>query len=366
MDMTMFRRRGLLLNTPHIVNESGSIVTFDSAYNKVPIKRLICNIDPIQSGSGDPSPDNVRPISGRTGLSVVRYGKNLLPTTVPSNAIAGSFNTSSTKIVTATNGRTFAIPVPKNTDLFVQKITGDTSSGGIALCDTGSIAVGTPIFNPAPFSGTVNATINTGDHGWLCIATGTQQSMEDWWTTRELMISVGTERQEYVAPSGYSEVSVNWETEAGAVYGGTFDVVSGKLIVDRGYSKLSDLTSWGTDSNLNNGTMRAVISNVLKPGSSVVTTAIMDCRKAVAYGPLQPTWTTSFAISYEGKVVIPMNRAITVAEFLSEYGNHEVCYPLATPTEIQLTPQEVKTLLGENNIWCDSGEVSVDYWKWGN
>lgn len=34
---------------------------------------------------------------------------------------------------------------------------------------------------------------------------------------------------------------------------------------------------------------------------------------------------------------------------------------LATPITIDLTPTEVKTLLGENNVWADSGEVEVTY-----
>ena len=36
-------------------------------------------------------------------------------------------------------------------------------------------------------------------------------------------------------------------------------------------------------------------------------------------------------------------------------------YPIATPTTVQLTKQQVTTLLGLNNIWADSGEVSVVY-----
>ena len=35
-------------------------------------------MEPIQSGTGDPSPDNVRPISGRDSVQVTRCGKNLL------------------------------------------------------------------------------------------------------------------------------------------------------------------------------------------------------------------------------------------------------------------------------------------------
>lgn len=34
---------------------------------------------------------------------------------------------------------------------------------------------------------------------------------------------------------------------------------------------------------------------------------------------------------------------------------------LAEPETYQLSPTEVKTLLGENNIWADTGDVEVEY-----
>lgn len=34
-------------------------------------------IEPVQEGSGDPSPDNIRPITGRDAVSMTRCGKNL-------------------------------------------------------------------------------------------------------------------------------------------------------------------------------------------------------------------------------------------------------------------------------------------------
>jgi hypothetical protein len=34
-------------------------------------------------------------------------------------------------------------------------------------------------------------------------------------------------------------------------------------------------------------------------------------------------------------------------------------YDLATPQTYQLTPQEVTTLIGENTVWADTGDVSV-------
>ena len=39
----------------------------------------------------------------------------------------------------------------------------------------------------------------------------------------------------------------------------------------------------------------------------------------------------------------------------------QVVYELATTQTYQLTPTEVTTLLGDNTIWADTGDVSVTY-----
>ena len=40
----------------------------------------------------------------------------------------------------------------------------------------------------------------------------------------------------------------------------------------------------------------------------------------------------------------------------------QICYYLATPIEVQLTPTEITTLLGTNNIFADCGDTTVDYY----
>lgn len=48
---------------------SGDVVEFTA--KSVPLSSVVVTMEPIQSGSGDPSPTNVRPITGRTGASVL-------------------------------------------------------------------------------------------------------------------------------------------------------------------------------------------------------------------------------------------------------------------------------------------------------
>lgn len=39
----------------------------------------------------------------------------------------------------------------------------------------------------------------------------------------------------------------------------------------------------------------------------------------------------------------------------------QVVYELAIPLEYTLTPQQLTTLLGENNVWSDAGEITLTY-----
>lgn len=41
----------------------------------------------------------------------------------------------------------------------------------------------------------------------------------------------------------------------------------------------------------------------------------------------------------------------------------EICVELATPITIPLTASQILTLLSTNNVWCDIGQITVDYWS---
>lgn len=60
---------------------SGTVANFPDGTDVLPIKSLVASLTPIQSGTGTPAPDNVRPISGRTQVTVTQRGKNLFDKT---------------------------------------------------------------------------------------------------------------------------------------------------------------------------------------------------------------------------------------------------------------------------------------------
>ena len=76
-------RNHILMNTPHLATTTGTMVTFNTDL-AAPLTSVKANFLPVQEGSGDPSPTNVRPITGWTGIKVCRAGKNLLDPAVKS------------------------------------------------------------------------------------------------------------------------------------------------------------------------------------------------------------------------------------------------------------------------------------------
>ena len=228
---------GLDTKAPVILETaSGAIASFDDGADGMPLKSLTVNIEPVQSGSGDPSPTNVRPISGWTGCNIVHS-----PTT------------------DAQDGTTYPITFP---------------------------------------------------------------------------------------------------TSAGMVYGGTLDVMSGVLTVDRAMVDLGTLT-WAY---YNNGIFRTPTINGMKYiffPNWLCSAYIIGYTTNFA-GWLKRNNQIGFLEGYAS--IICMNTAYTdAASFTAAMNGQTLVYDLATPIEITLPSTQIDTLFGTNNIWADAGNVSVDY-----
>jgi len=153
----------------------------------------------------------------------------------------------------------------------------------------------------------------------------------------------------------------------GTRYGGTLDVVSGELVVDRASIKLNDL-NW-TKQNTASGNWRFISSQSIQ-NIKIPTDAswkIDNLCSVYQNVTANETWTaekTGIAINADGKLLIcDLNQADTTALGVV-IANQTYCYELATPQTYQLTPTQVKSLLGTNNVWADTGDVGdVRYFK---
>lgn len=224
----------------------GAIASFSDGVN-APVDKLLVEINPVQAGTGDPSPENIRPISGWTGCTVYRSGADTsTPTTYP----------------------------------------------------------------------------------------------------------------------------ITFPTEAGTVYGGELDVTSGVLTVDRAMVDLGSLT-WLAATNNAYFYSTGIGSNSEKPAkkaASNATPANMICEqyKTVSRNDLV-TGSGDCEIAINSGSTLQLKDArfaeYTPSDFQTAVNGIKIVYELATPLTYHLTPTEVTTLLGVNNIWADTGDVKVWYKK---
>jgi len=211
---------------------SGSVASFSDGADGIPVKSLKVSIEPVQLGSGDPSPTNVRPISGHTSATVTR--------------------------------------------------TADGSS--------------------------TDYTIDLN----------------------------------------------------GTRYGGTLDVLTGVLTVDRAINVIDGTTNIAYNGILSyGGTQIRVVPSPTKATGirNLISDKFSNQVPVTNAGYIAGRPTT-------GYVYFNMPADVTTVQEAKTWftaNPTQVVYELAEPQTIQLTPQEVTSLLGENNISADCGDVEVTY-----
>ena len=181
----------------------------------------------------------------------------------------------------------------------------------------------------------------------------------DYWRADEssVQFELGSTATTYEEYRGNS-YSVTFEE---TVYGGSVDLVSGKLIIDRAYKTFGELTGWQYrsdqfDVSIPDGKPQ---SEVGKPSAFITDT--YETKESGTSG-LYPNDTCAWQGVTTNQVLLVRVRDhsfTTLAEFRTATANVHICYELATPIEIQLTPQQVTALKGYNAMWSDAGDIEV-------
>ena len=150
----------------------------------------------------------------------------------------------------------------------------------------------------------------------------------------------------------------------GTRYGGTLDVTTGKLTVTMASVDLGTL-AWSYTTNWNGAP--AFYSDAVDGCADVSNTnanTICSTFKSVSGDALWSgtTLTSIIALPATKRLYVRDNRFSTAADFKTAVTGQTASYPLATPIEVDLTPTEITTLLGTNNIFADCGDTTVDYY----
>ena len=338
---------------------TGALANFpDGSAN--PIVEGIFSIVPYQEGTGDPSPSNVRPISGFTGMNVTRIGKNLCKSTSDNCISYGAYTnySISNNVATITGNALFGfiIPVKPNTTYTARKTTSDNNLY-LRIREYSSY--------PTEWSGSnfiiqsINSvdnisTFTTGNTTkyilYVLYRAGTSLNT----TVSNMQVEVGSTATDYEAYQGVTK-SVTWADSAGTVYGGSLNLTTGVLTVNR---KSIDLGSLNWTATATANVFYATISDKTAGYSSDIYCSTYKYYQGYFSGMSNYNLASNSTYRY----VYVKNPDCTTAEEIKQALDGVIAYYLTDDIQtIQLTPQELNTLLGTNNIYCDTGDSDIKY-----
>lgn len=226
-------RRKIILNSPHLESSSGNISTFSTDMT-AKLKSCRVNFLPKQSGSGDPSPDNVRAITGIKASSVYNLvnGEYVFPSgdlNMTVNDVTLTYENDTYIFMGTTSSATiYDFAVSQDTlygyDTFMICANQDINESNFAIKIFGNDTRNV-VFRPS-------SAVNRGIY--IC-------SLSDFpsdFTISKMRIAIG---------SGFTNLKlflmlfnddegvqypVNWSNTVGTVYGGYVDIPNGELVAE--------------------------------------------------------------------------------------------------------------------------------------
>lgn len=183
----------------------------------------------------------------------------------------------------------------------------------------------------------------------------------------------GTPSPSNIRPiSGYAQLNITREganqsdqqvytisfNDAGTVYGGNLDVVNGVLTVDRKYIMLGALT-WIYHNTYNRFQTSGLVNVIKRPATSLTPTNIMSDMYETSVVMDQDN---AIAIAPSGNLIIYDHAYTDALGFSMARADAQIIYPLADPLIYNLTPNDIQTLDGVNNIYMDAvGTLTAQY-----
>ena len=297
--------------------------------------------------------ENICPIEGWDGMEVYKTGKNLCDTSTSADITTnwlingGSFD----KTI-------YGLPVDKTFTLQanITKDLGENVSNtrfylNGKLTNGKFFSTGTPM-------GIKSISNQPADDGTLRLAHNRLGLTKYDAEFNNIQLELGSVATEYESYNG-TTIPITFPSEAGTIYGGYVDLVNGELVQTWNYIRANERT-WS-----NYSAYRVFYTN--NSDRSADSRDISDKLESyTGYG-----WDNA-----PDNSIISGNRNSMFIKHLGVSSNAEfkewldevdpiVYYKLAEPIHYTLTPTQLKTLRGTNNIWASNGgdNIEIAYWK---
>lgn len=327
--------------------------------------------EPRQEGTGDPSPENVRPIVGMDEVRVQQSKRNLMPYTKPStpvhtsNGVTFTWNDDGSIHVSGTASKTSASNVMNFENFFVPpgnyRMIASAQSGVMPQFVVKKASTGTNYW----YSPT-NITIESGDvpqYFYVSISDGTV--VDD---TIYAFLSYGTDipsADDYAPYTGTTATLALPET----IYGGELDAVTGE-----GSEEWSSVINLSSSNNLgiledfaNETTMLYYVTKL----NNMQNAMLMRCSHLPTTDIVNSINTNIGILGNPNGTMAYIRLSKETASNLDEFRQWvdaqaaagtpvQITYKLATPTTFQATGgQSLPALPGTNTIYTDADSVTV-------
>ena len=325
------------------------------------IREVVADIQAKQAGSGDPSPSNIREISGYNAANITDCGDNFLN----GDKFADNFSTAAgynkdtvNKTVSFTHSTppyhltVFEMPFKPNTQYtFIFKYT--------AVSTNRSLRIGYTDGTNGEFYFEANDTKSA-----LVVTSASGKTINEIYLT---FFADGLTTLYYDECGLFEGIKTlaDFEEFFGetynipfeqTVYRGSLNVTTGELISNADYFTV------GANYFSNIATTAGVIRAFTTPNFANRSLLACDCLNING----NVTTVNSIGITSDNRIYVTPDWAQSVSnidEFKTLLASNPINTVLskATPTEIQLTPTQIYNLLGVNNMYSDTGDITVKH-----
>ena len=221
-----------------------------------------------------------------------------------------------------------------------------------------------------------------------CPRYGTQQTFD--WTIKNVQLELGSTPTAYAPYTNLCPIS-GWDSlsvyHSGAdtsnpqtisislgqtVYSGYVDVISGVVTVDTLYKALTGAETVSRQSQSGGAYYRFNITGVISDNpapSTVVFPKFCSHFKPISYTQLSNQDNSIARFQNDTAAYIRCDTYTSAADFKAFLAEQyaagtpvQIGSPIATPIPIQLTPQQVQSLAGDNVVWSTAnGDLTVEY-----
>ena len=311
---------------------------------------VVSAIEPVQNGSGDPSPDNVRPISGWTDMTLTRCGKNLLNPKIDTDNYYASYastnadgsitisNTSSSKVYPATVWT--RLPSGTYTAKFT-RISGSNPLEVYLQCNDSS-----DYSSNIATLGIKTFTLSEETQVRVMLIADASVSY-----TASIQIEKGSTATAYEL---YQEGDTFTVDFGQTVYGGILDWSTGLLTVDRASAQFMPAIMYSYGS----AGYSVFQSSIIQPEA-----ATQDLYSICNRFKRNYAWQRDDEYYYvTGEYIyVFSNRWTTIEEAKTWFTDNPtiMVYKLATPIIIALDPEKIVALSGVNTVYSNTGDTTV-------